>query len=578
MSRGRAGLALALIAALAVAAPTAQASTRYGDLTFPQDENAQPSSWDYWWGAGSLVTESGNRYIVGLAFTSLDGWMSAGYQVWPLQGPYKGQSIMTMEGPTEWGHPEQQPGRFLNTMTMNLPGTPQRLQLDTLDTMDALKPISRWERVSLDREDYRLTLDQAQAKVHPSGARIPLHVNLQASMRTPLLDGGTGRWFYGVPEDYGYPSRAYQYQQVAKELQGTLDFAQPDGSILHETVDPSRSFLTMTHESNPKEAIPVGIGLALSSQVHARYVQSYNLQWPWELVYADLGNGAQLMFDLQAYHDTPRGLIKANPKQPTYRVLSTLRLPSGQSVRLDDKLHAEHLDRRTLDSIASATGTTVESPWVQSWKFRVSYPGGTERAGNGEMVHVPAFDLGLAPPWSKDEPLGDVHNNRLTQRVPFDVSGWYDRCPVHGFAWSELLSNWYGWEDRDPWYTGGKMPMTPKRCGAKVPPPPTGTTGNLNPPPEPVKPPEVRAESCAANDQTPRCEYDAQGDGGIAATGDPYGWTVTITRPGRPEPIVINGHGGWQAYPCGTVRRGDHVVAEARPGSSVTVGNPAICF
>jgi hypothetical protein len=26
------------------------------------------------------------------------------------------------------------------------------------------------------------------------------------------------------------------------------------------------------------------------------------------------------------------------------------------------------------------------------------------------------------------------------------------------------------------------------------------------------------------------------------------------------------------------VRAGDHVVAEAKPGSSVTVGNPGICF
>ena len=76
----------------------------------------------------------------------------------------------------------------------------------------------------------------------------------------------------------------------------------------------------------------------------------------------------------------------------------------------------------------------------------------------------------------------------------------------------------------------------------------------------------------------PRCEYDVQGDGGIAGDGEPYGWTVTITRPGRPEPIVLHGHGGPQTYPCGTVRRGDHVVAEAKPGSSVTVGNPGICF
>jgi hypothetical protein len=347
---------------------------------------------------------------------------------------------------------------------------------------------------------------------------------------------------------------------------------------LRETVDPKRSLVSWTHESNPPEAIPVGIGLAVSTQIHARYLQSYNLQWPWELVYADLGNGAQLMFDLQAYHDTPRGLNKLNPKQPTYRVLSTVRLPSGESVRLDDKLHAEHLDRRTLDSIASATGVALESPWVQSWRFRVSYPGGTERAGNGKMVRVPKFDLGLAPPFTKAEPRGDDANNRLTQRVPFDVTGSWGGCPVDGFAWSELLSNWYGWEERDPWANiGGRLPRTPKRCGARVKQPPLAKTGELNPPAEGMQPPSLAAEECQANDATPRCEFDPQGDGGIAGSGDPYGWTITITRPGRAEPIVVNGHGGWQAYPCGTVRKGDHVVAEAKPGSSVTVGNPGIC-
>ena len=575
--RRRLGLAaLGGLVALVLLAPAAGA-TRYGDLAFPEDENAQPASWDYWWGAANVVTESGNRYVVGIAFTSFDGAMTAGYQVWPMQGPYAGQSVMTMEGPVEWGHPQQPPGRFAHRMTINLPATDQRLSLDTLDTQDSLKPVSRWERVDLERESYRLRLDQAAAAVHPSGERVRMLLDLNADMRTPLLAGGTGRWFYGVPEDFGYPSRAYQYQQGAKRLAGTLELEQPDGSVLRETVDPSRSILSMTHESNPKEAIPAGIALALSTQVHPRYFQSYNLQWPWELVYADLGNGAQLMFDLQTYHDTPRGLAK-QPKQPTYRVLSTLRLPSGESVRLDDGLHAEHLDMRTLDSIASATGTALASPTVQGWKFRVSYPGGRERAGNGEIVRVPPFDLGLVPPFGKDEPLPDEANNRLTQRVPFDVSGAYGGCPVRGFAWSELLTNWYGWEDRDPWLTDGKLPRTPKRCGKRVKQPPLGETGELDPPPEPVEPPNTAIENCTAGDATPRCAYVARGYGGLAASGDPYGWTATITRPGRAEPIVLTGHGGWQAYPCGTIRRGDHVALEAKPGTSVTAGNPGICF
>ena len=564
---------------LALTGPAAQGSTRYGDLTFPEHENGQPASWDYWWGAGSLVTKSGNRYVLGLAFTSFDGYTAAGYQLFPLQGPYEGQSIMTMEGPVEWGHPEQASGRFVTKMTVNVPGTDQRLSLDTFDTQDGLKLISRWERVSLDREEYRFTLDQAEAKVHPTGGRVRLLMDLRAHMRTPLLAGGTGRWFYGVPEDFGYPSRAYQYQQGAERLGGAFELQLPDASILREEIDPARSILSMTHESNPPEAIPTGIALALSTQVHARYVQSYNLQWPWELIYADLGNGAQLMVDLQAYHDTPRGVAYGiNSNQPTYRVLATLRLPSGESLRLDDKLHAEHLERRTLDSIASATGTSVASPTTQTWRFRVSYPGGTVDNAQGEPVEVPPFDLGLVPPFDKSEPLGDDRNNRLTQRVPYDVSGWYDRCPVQGFAWSELLVNWYGWEERDPWWTRGELPETPARCGDPVAPPPTGTAGELNPSREPMNPPELRYERCTAEAAKPRCDYESQGDGGIAGSGDPYGWRVIITRPGRAEPIVIDGHGGPQMYPCGTIRRGDYVVAEAKPGASVTAGNPGICF
>ncbi len=192
---------------------------------------------------------------------------------------------------------------------------------------------------------------------------------------------------------------------------------------------------------------------------------------------------------------------------------------------------------------------------------------------------MPAFDLGLVPPWSKNDPRPDKNNNRQSQRVPFDVTGSYDGCPVNGFAWSELLVNWYGWEDRDPWFVrGGKLPKTPKRCGDPVPTPPTGTgKGKLDPPAEGPGLPNTHLEKCDVNADTPKCEYDAKGPGGIAASGEPGGWKVTITRPGRDEPIVINGHGGMQLFPCGTVRAGDHVAAEAKPGSSATVGNPGIC-
>lgn len=571
--------AIAVVAALAAPA-SAGATEHYGDLTFPADEHGQPSSWDYWWGAGRLVAKSGNRYVLELAFTSIDGEMSASYIIYPLQGPYRGQGIMSLEGPVEWGHPAPA-GRVIETMTMNVPvaGDLERLHLDTYDTQRDMKLISRWERVSNDKRVYRLMLDQNDAKLHPEGGTVDMQLDLRARMRKPLLAGGTGRWFYGVPEDFDYPSRAYQYQQTAKRLVGGFTLTMPDGKVIRERMRPRRSLLSMTRESNPKEAIPAGIALALSHQVHPRYFQSYNLQWPWELIYADLGNGASLQFDLQAYHDTPKGIVKLNEAQPTYRVLSTLRLRNGTSIRLDDKLHAEHLSMRTLAGIASVSGDMLSSPWTQGWRFRVQYAGGVEKTADGQEVRVPPFDLGLKPSFTKREPLADTSNNRLTQRVPFNVTGSYAGCPVDGFAWSELLANWYGWEDYDPWLNrGGKLPRTPERCGAKVKQVPLHETGELDPPPVPLAPPGLGYEVCEAKAETPRCEYDATSDGGIAASGDLGGWLVTITRPGRKAPIRLFGYGGAQVYPCGTVRVGDHVVVEASPGSAVTAGNPGICI
>jgi hypothetical protein len=407
---------------------------------------------------------------------------------------------------------------------------------------------------------------------------VRLQLGLRAEMRDPpLLAGGTGRFFYNVPEDFHFPSRGYQYMQAARQVSGTLSLQQPDGSIRTETVDPARSTLLMTHESDPPEDIPGGLGIAAATQLHARYAQYYNLQWPWELVFADLGNGAQLMFDLQAYHDTPNGALRPlAPQMPTYRVLATLRLPSGLSVPLNGRLHAEHLEYRRLDTIAGATGTTLSTLVTQAWKLRISFPGGTVPDAAGAPVQVPPFDLGFVPPFSKDEPQADDHGNRLVQRVPFQVSGSYGGCPVHGFAWSELLVNWYGHEQNDPWFTGGSLPVVPRRCGQPVPAPPSGTPGNLNPPSGTAPPPAVGGEGCSA---PPTCEFDAAHAGGIGGNGNaPGGWTVTIRRPGRIDPIVISSHGGYEAYPCGTVRAGDHVTATASSGSSVFAGDPAICF
>src|SRR5205807_2011132 len=176
-----------------------------------------------------------------------------------------------------------------------------------------------------------------------------------------------------------------------------------------ETVDPAGSRLVMVHEYDATpEDLPAGLALSLLTQVHDRYAQYYQGGMPWELLFADLGNGAQLMLAVLAFHDTPQGA--ATP------------------------------------------------------------------------VAGPPFDVGFSPQFGVDEPAQDDRGNAQIQRVPFAVSGAYAGCPVHGFAWSELIVNWYGHESDDPWYTGGAPPKTPPRCaGRPVPPPPPPSTGQ--PPP-----------------------------------------------------------------------------------------------
>jgi hypothetical protein len=162
--------------------------------------------------------------------------------------------------------------------------------------------------------------------------------------------------------------------------------------------------------------------------------------------------------------------------------------------------------------------------------------------------------------------------------VPFDVDGTYAGCPVHGFAWSELITNWYGQEDQDPWYTGGRVPPVPARCGEDHPVPwgtPQKTARAGSPPPN------TTTDACSAgNPGTPSCEYDAKSAGGIGAGAETTGdWTVTITRRGLGAPIVLRGHAGYEVWPCGTIRVGDHVAMHAdAQGAEVFAGNPGFCF
>jgi hypothetical protein len=572
---------IVLLALLAfVPAASAQAQ-RYGNLEFPRDEHEHVDGWNFWWGAADVMTRSGNRYTVGLAFDSLNGVGLTGHQVLPQQGPYAGKAINTMDGPEEWGHDPQTHGRFVTKMSNHLPGARTRLVGTTRDVLEGGKEIGRWERTTMERESYRLTLDNDEARVHPTGKHVSLDVQLNAAMRSPpLLAGGTGTWWYGIPENHNYPSRSYHYVQAAKKLTGTLALEQPGGRVLREKVDPKRSTMIMVREYDASpEDLFAGLALAQATQLHPRYVSYYEGGMPWELIFLDLKNGAQLMVAILAFHETKKGTATPfmGQGQPTYQLLSTLRLPGGKSVPLDDKLRVEHLAYRQSVGRVPTFWVAVRGLWTQGWKYRMSYPGGTERLPGGKRVKVPAFDLGVVP--QLERPAVDRRGNGNTQRFAYLARGNYGGCPVRGFGWSELIIQWRGREAANPWWTGGKLPRVPKRCG-RPPRPPVGQPGDMDPDQGKYPPPNVSQDpGCSAYPGAPRCEYTATTPVGIEGYGaEPGGWKVTITPRGGGAPRVIRSHGGNELYACGTGKRGDRIVAEAKDGSGVFVGNPGICF
>ena len=218
----------------------------------------------------------------------------------------------------------------------------------------------------------------------------------------PLLAGGRGTWIYGTA-DYlgGYPSRSFQYSQAAQTLNGSIAIQQPDGSILAEPVDPARSSMVIVHEYDATpEDIPAGLALTTATQLHHRFVQEYQGGIPWELMYFDIGNGAQLQLLVQAYKDTEDGTIDNAGgvfSVPTYRVMGTVRLPNGQSAQVDDRLLVEHLEYREIVGRVPTTFVAITGQWTQAWRLRVGFPGGTATAGDGTTVDIPPFDLGIEP-------------------------------------------------------------------------------------------------------------------------------------------------------------------------------------
>src|SRR3954454_23361058 len=387
----RVRLALVVVAVAALVAAPSACAKRYGYVRFPQDEHMHQQGFDYWWGAADLRTTAGHHYTLTVEYTSAAGYsttadQAAGFissagEVFAHQGPYKGLSLTTEDGPPEWGHPDAPPGRYVSEISRYLPGVSELLSFKTVDTTKALKTVSSWQRTTLERERYRLRVDDAAAEVFPTGKRIRLGADLVADMKgPPLLAGGTGRWWYGIPSYYHYPSRSFQYMQGARRLTGTIDVGGR-----RETIVPSRSRLEMVHEYDASpEDLFAGFVTAESTQLHPRYPQYYQGGIPWELFFVDLDNGAQLMLVAMAFHDTPDGTLTPviGSDQPTYKVLATLRLPDGRSVAFDEALHVEHLSYRTIAGQTPGPFVQVKGIWKQAWDYRVSFGGGRGRAGD----------------------------------------------------------------------------------------------------------------------------------------------------------------------------------------------------
>src|SRR3954453_21758175 len=103
----------ALGAALVFTAPAA--AQQYGFVKFPDDEHTHQDGFDYWWGAADVTTTEGHRSTVALAVTTFAAYAASGEQVFTHAGPYKGLSILSEEGPKEWGRPDAPAGRYATT-------------------------------------------------------------------------------------------------------------------------------------------------------------------------------------------------------------------------------------------------------------------------------------------------------------------------------------------------------------------------------------------------------------------------------------------------------------------------------
>lgn len=125
--------------------------------------------------------------------------------------------------------------------------------------------------------------------------------------------------------------------------------------------------------------------------MHPSYVQYYHAGMPWDLIFVDLDNGAQLMLAVLAFHETESGTLTpiVGNDQPTYAILATLQLPDGRSVVIpEDQLNVEHLNRKTMIGRVPTFWVSVTGIWRQDWDYRVSYDGGPVKGPGGGDVEM----------------------------------------------------------------------------------------------------------------------------------------------------------------------------------------------
>lgn len=439
---------------------------RQGRVSFPRDEHFHADGWDYWWGGIDLTTETGNRYSIAVGINSVNGNGGSNHQVFAWQEPYLGKTIATSYGQQARGNGGE---RYLRVMSAWAPGASEPLSNRTIHPT-TLKLAGLWERTTMAAYDYRFLIDDAAARIHPAGDRVRLLVDLDVSMHhPPLLVGGDGAFWYGVPDGFGYPSRSFQYQQVARRLDGVVEIESPDGSIVREQVDSRRSTMALIHEFDAEpEDLGVGLGLVVLAGTRPGDTGDEDPAGgtPWDLYSADLGGGVQVFAAVMSFHRAAGSPISEATGFRAHRAMATVRLPTGESVALDeDRVVVEHLDYRTYDGEIPQFASQTTGTMTQAWRARLRYPGGRESTWDGRTVDVPGFDLALVPRFGADEPELDAAGNGLRTRLVFDVSGTFGGCRVvDGFAFSEILTNWHQRESSDPWFTRGRLPTPGHRC------------------------------------------------------------------------------------------------------------------